>query len=576
MVEEHGVHRLADRVVAAEGEGKVGNTAGGQRARQVPLDPADSLDEVHAVAGVLRDAGADGQDVDVEDDLPRLVTGLLREQPERPFADGNLAVVGRGLALLVEGHHHHGGAQAADFPRLGEETLLPFLQGDGIDDAAALGILEPGEQRLPVGRIDHQGGARHGRIAGDLAQEALHLDGAVQHRVVHVDVDDGRAVVDLPGSDLQGRIIVACGDEFGKFARAGHVGALADVGEAAVAHVQRDGLQAAHGQAPVLLRAGTRRDAAHGRRDGADVLRRGAAAAADDVDEPVLRHPPEGGGRLFGRLVVGAHLVGQAGVGVAADGAAGPGSHVRDERGQFFRAQRAVEPEAQRPGVLHRPVERLQRLSGQGPSAAVAGRHGDQQRERSSLRNAADGVDGGLGVERVEAGLQQQRVHAAFQQPADLLRVGFGHLVEGIRPEGRVRKVLRQGQGLAGGADRAGHPDRPAGGVGFEPGQPGARPGEFARLRGAVVFRLGNAVGAEGVGRNDVRAGFDVGAVDVPDGLGTGQVERLAVAGQAVALEHRAHRSVQDQDPAGQRLFQPAHQKQSLRMLTMLALRPIV
>ena len=116
------------------------------------------------------------------------------------------------------------------------------------------------------------------------------------------------------------------------------VGALADVGEAAVAHIQGDGLQTAHGQTPVLLRAGPRRDAVHGRRDGADVLRRGAAAAADDVDESVLRHAPQGGGRLFGRLVVGAHLVGKAGVGMAADGAAGPGGHVRDERRQFFGA----------------------------------------------------------------------------------------------------------------------------------------------------------------------------------------------------------------------------------------------
>jgi hypothetical protein len=69
VVQEHGVDRLAHRVVAAEREGHVGHAAGDLRVGQGLLDPARGLDEVHRVVVVLLDAGGDGEDVRVEDDV---------------------------------------------------------------------------------------------------------------------------------------------------------------------------------------------------------------------------------------------------------------------------------------------------------------------------------------------------------------------------------------------------------------------------------------------------------------------------------------------------------------------------
>ena len=69
VVEEHGVDRLAHRVVAAEAEAHVADAARDLGARQVPLDPARGLDEVDRVVVVLLDAGGDGEDVGVEDDV---------------------------------------------------------------------------------------------------------------------------------------------------------------------------------------------------------------------------------------------------------------------------------------------------------------------------------------------------------------------------------------------------------------------------------------------------------------------------------------------------------------------------
>ena len=69
------------------------------------------------VVVVLGDPGGDREDVRVEDDVLGVEAGALREQVVGALADRDLALDRVGLALLVEGHHDHGGAVAADLAR---------------------------------------------------------------------------------------------------------------------------------------------------------------------------------------------------------------------------------------------------------------------------------------------------------------------------------------------------------------------------------------------------------------------------------------------------------------------------
>ncbi len=96
--------RLADRVVAAEAEGDVGDSARDEDVRQVVLDPAGRLDEVGAVGGVLLDARRQGEDVGVEDDVLGRVADLFGEDRVGPLRDLLAALEVVGLALLVEAH----------------------------------------------------------------------------------------------------------------------------------------------------------------------------------------------------------------------------------------------------------------------------------------------------------------------------------------------------------------------------------------------------------------------------------------------------------------------------------------
>ena len=79
VIQEHRMHRLAHRLVAAERERQIGDAAGNMRMRQVLPDPARRLDEVDAVIVVLFEAGRDREDIRIEDDVFR------REvRPDRP------------------------------------------------------------------------------------------------------------------------------------------------------------------------------------------------------------------------------------------------------------------------------------------------------------------------------------------------------------------------------------------------------------------------------------------------------------------------------------------------------------
>ena len=102
------------------------------------LDLPRRLDEVDRVVVVLLDAGGDGEDVRVEDDVFRREADLLGQQLEGPLADADLVGDFDGLALFVERHHDDGGAVAADELRPAQELGFAVLEADRVDDRLCL------------------------------------------------------------------------------------------------------------------------------------------------------------------------------------------------------------------------------------------------------------------------------------------------------------------------------------------------------------------------------------------------------------------------------------------------------
>ena len=207
------------------------------------------------------------------------------------------------------------------------EFVFAFFERDGVDDALALQAFEAGLDDLPLGGVDHEGDFGDFGLAAEELQVAGHGGDAVDHALVHADVDDVGAVFDLLAGDADGFFVLAFLDQLGELGRAGDVGALADhdvdaglLGEG-LRSGETEGLRSprACAHAATSMRPSLARGFAFERfGDGGDVLGRVAAAAAGDVDEAGVGEVAEVAGHV-GRAEIEAGLgerIGQAGVGV--------------------------------------------------------------------------------------------------------------------------------------------------------------------------------------------------------------------------------------------------------------------
>ncbi len=133
--------------------------------------------------------------------------------------------------MFIEGHHHGGGAVFANLLRVLEKLRLAFFERNRIHNAFALNTLQSGFDNRPLGRIDHQRHARDVGLGGDQIQKCNHRLLAIEHGLVHIDVDDLRAAFDLLARDVQCLVVFAVEHQFFERGRAGDIGALADVDE---------------------------------------------------------------------------------------------------------------------------------------------------------------------------------------------------------------------------------------------------------------------------------------------------------------------------------------------------------
>ena len=97
-----------------------------------------------------------------------------------------------------------------------EEIGLALLERDRVDDRLALGAAETGLDDGKVGRVDHEGDLGNVGLGGDEVDKLGHGRDTVEKTLVHVDIDDLGAVLDLLAGDREGLVVLAVEDELGK------------------------------------------------------------------------------------------------------------------------------------------------------------------------------------------------------------------------------------------------------------------------------------------------------------------------------------------------------------------------
>jgi hypothetical protein len=195
------------------------------------------------------------------------------------------------------------------------------------------------------------------------------------------------------------------------------------------------------------------------------------------------------------------------------------------------------------------PTEQLRPMTS-APSAvggeAVFARR--QLRHDRQGRHRPHAADGGAELGHVAEGLEHEQVDAG--ERLGLLAEGRLGLVQaGLAP--RLDADAER-------ADRAGHVGLAAGRL---PGDADARGVDLAQAIAQAELGQLEAVGAEGVGLEDVRPGPEVGLVNLGDDVGLGQVQLVerAVEKDALAVEHRAHRAVADEHTRIERVEEGGH-----------------
>ncbi len=310
------------------------------------------------------------------------------------------------------------------------------------------------------------------------------------------------------------------------------------------------------------------------------MIRGRSATAADDVDEAAGDERLEEIARLVGLLVVLSERVWQPGVRVAEDVAFGQPRELFEVRAHLARAERAVHADGQRASVTDRGVERVDHLARQRAAAEIGDRDRDEDRQPQPLflEHVLDRDDAGLGVERVEDRLEQEQIGAAIDEATRLILVCGPRLVEGHPAERWIVDLGGDRQRPVHRTKGAGHETRPVRRLRLPlidclAGQASSLVVQLVGKRFEGVVRLRDGCARKGVGLDDVGAGFQILAVDGADDVRPREDEDVAVPaqvlrmapeaiaaevglGQFVALDHRAHRAVEEEDALLERAAQ--------------------
>ncbi len=216
--------------------------------RQVLLDPPRGADEIQRVVRVLFHARCHGQDVGIEDDVFGRKADFIHENPVGALRNANLVLVTRGLALLVKRHHHRSRAILQNRPRMFAKFRLALLERNRIHNALALYAFQARLNHFPLRRVHHERHFGHFRLAPKQLQVTRHRGYAVDHALVHADVEHVGAVFHLLPGHADGLFVLALFDEPGELRRPGHIGPLAD--EDKDARLLREGLRTRQPQRP--------------------------------------------------------------------------------------------------------------------------------------------------------------------------------------------------------------------------------------------------------------------------------------------------------------------------------------
>ena len=119
---------------------------------------------------------------------------------------------------------------------MGEKFFFAFLHRDRIDDSFALYAFKACFEHLPFRAINHNRHAGNIWLTCEELQVTRHSRDTVNQTIIHIDVDNLRAIFDLLPRNGKSFVKITFDNEFLKPRRARHIGTLADIDKLSCIH----------------------------------------------------------------------------------------------------------------------------------------------------------------------------------------------------------------------------------------------------------------------------------------------------------------------------------------------------
>ena len=132
------------------------------------------------------------------------------------------------MAFFIKSHHHRCSTVASNQFCTAEKLFLTVFETDGVDDRFSLRALQSSLKDFPLRTVDHDWDRADVGFARDESQVLRHRFGAIQERIIHVDIDDARTALHLIPGDFDRFLKLLFADQSRKLSRARHIRPLAD------------------------------------------------------------------------------------------------------------------------------------------------------------------------------------------------------------------------------------------------------------------------------------------------------------------------------------------------------------
>src|SRR6218665_130465 len=125
-------------IIATEREGHIAYTTAYTGEWHKLLYFTGSFNKINCIIIVLFNAGGNGKNIGVENNILREVAYFVYQYVISPFANFHFAFFGIGLANFVESHYNYRSAIAFANESLLNKFFFSFFHGDGVHNAFAL------------------------------------------------------------------------------------------------------------------------------------------------------------------------------------------------------------------------------------------------------------------------------------------------------------------------------------------------------------------------------------------------------------------------------------------------------